>query len=912
MPPAIVVAVIAVGASAAGAIGVISLTTAFVIATAATVGGALLTKTKTPGLSGNTSQQERKQVLRAAAAAQTIIYGRTVTSGVLFFAEEQKGNQDKGEWVHLAIAVCGHPIDAVEQIWLGDDLIGTFSASHVTYEVHSARSTPDPFMLANCPSWKDDMVGRGITWFRISLKFDQDIFPAGIPNIKLQVRGKPIYDPRDGAVRWSENAALIIRDYLGFVCGVIPEDVDEDSFIQAANISAEDVSTADGSENRYRMACIIDASDARSSVLDDMCLACAGEMTYIAGRHGLLVGAYYGPATMDLTADQIISDVDIVPESSYADKINTVTGVFVDPKQGYIDADFPAVRVAQFIEDDGGEFAEDLKLKFVISEYQAQRLAQIKINRKRLGRTMKFKCNMFAYRYRPGYYVNMFIPQIGINRQEFRVSTWSLDAKGGVDLTVRQETPAVWLDAIGKPIDRPDLTDLPTSAVAAPYNLSYQVLEIGDVVQGVLSWTNAGPVAYNNVFIRKNGLIVFTAQVPGQSLRLSGLERGEYTAGVVAISPAGVASPEAFLAFSIAAPPTPTVVNIQQSYFSITLIPVTSALNAVNTQFDFWWSEEVNFAVTTPDYIEANATRLGMGKTWTQNQLKADHTYYFYVRAVNPFGSSGFLKVAATCNFTGQEMIDYIDKGIKQSETYKILQAGLEETYEASIENALANEGEYLRQSKEINYMDVKLSASIVETKTLVVNNDKAYAEKFTQLSASVTGVQGSVDGLGGRVNTISATVQEQSSAYADLNGKLSAQWGMKVQAASNGRRYVAGLQLGVEGNGGAVQSYFLVTADTFGFYNPNTGGADLAFAITNGQTFIREAMIPYASITLAKIGSWYSSNYVSGSSGTIMRADGSFELNGNEPGQGRMQILNNSISVYDGNGVLRVRIGKL
>lgn len=85
-----------------------------------------------------------------------------------------------------------------------------------------------------------------------------------------------------------------------------------------------------------------------------------------------------------------------------------------------------------------------------------------------------------------------------------------------------------------------------------------------------------------------------------------------------------------------------------------------------------------------------------------------------------------------------------------------------------------------------------------------------------------------------------------------------------------------------------------------------------LAFTAVNGQVFIRDAFINYASITLAKVGSWYSSNYVAGQTGTIMRADGSFELNGSEVGQGRMVQSNNQISVYDGNGVLRVRMGKL
>lgn len=897
MPPAIIAAAVAVGATAAATAGYIAMSTALYISIAASVAGTLLSKPSIPSLSSGTTQQERKQVLRAAAAAQTIIYGRTITSGVLFFAEEEAGDQDDGEWLHMAIALCGHPIDGVEQVWLGDDKIETFPPANVTYEVHSDRQTADPYMLSKCPSWRSDMIGKGITWIRVSLKFKQELFPAGLPNVKVQLRGKKVYDPRTGNTSWSANAALIIRDYLQFVCGVIDDDLDEDIFIQGANIADEIVATATDIERRYEIHGEMDASDSRSQTLDDMCLACAGEMTYIAGKHGALMGAYYGPATMDLTEDQIIDNIDIVPETSYSDKINTVTGVFVDPGQGYVEADFPPVSVSQFVEEDGGEFSEDLKLKFVTSEYQAQRLAQIKINRKRLGRTINIKTNMFGYRYRPGYYVNLSVNMLGITRQEMRVTSWKMDPKGGVAITVRQETPDVWIDAVGVPIDRPDLSNLPSSAVAAPYNLAYEVEEIGEVVQGILKWQNAGEVTYNKVIIRQNGTTVTTAQVPGQFVRLTGLLRGDYTAGVIAVNAMGGQSPEAFLAFSIAAPAAPTGIDVQQSYFSITLIPRTSDANAATINYDFWWSGETEIMDLSTANIEAQATRLGIGKVWTQNELKADHTYHFYVRAMNAFGTSDFVKASVMCKFSGADFIDYIDQGIRQSESFQNLTRDADATYEAILENALAGESEYLRKSIEVDAVDVKLSASITVINNLIVDNNKAYAEQFTQLNAAV--------------NSNSATVQTLSSSYADLTGKLSAQWGVKVQVASNGTKYVAGMQLGVEGNGGAVQSYFLVTADTFGFYNPNLGGIELAFAITNGQTYIREAMIPYASITLAKVGSWYSANYVAGRSGTIMRSDGSFELNGAD-GTGRLSITNNVINVYDNNGVRRVAIGKI
>lgn len=905
MPPAIVAAAIAIGATAAATAGYIAITTALYITIAATVAGALLTKTNIPAIGNYTSQSERKQVLRAAVAPQVLVYGRTVVSGLLFFAEEQAGEQDIGEWIHLAIALCGHQIEKVDRIWLGEELVTEFPNSIVTYELHNNRTTPDPFMLANCPSWKTDMVGRGLAWLRISLKYDQDKFPAGIPNVKAEIYGKRVYDPRDGAVKWSDNAALCIRDYYSTVLGVPNSDLDDASFIAGANICDEDVRAGDATQKRYTVNGAIDASDACAGVLDDMHLACGGEPTYFAGKHGILVGAYYGPATMVIDEGQIVGDVKITPETSYNDKVNIVGGTFVDAAQDFVEADFPPVVIQEWVDEDGNEFQQDVKYRFVVSEFHAQRLAQITLARKRLGRTVELNLNMFGYRYRPGYYVFLNISVLGIVNHEFRVTDWKLNTTGGITVTLREETSQVWLDAVGKPIDRPDLTTLPTSQVPAPYDLAYEVLKIGDVVQGELTWKNAGQIAYNNVIIRQNGETVYTVQVPGQSVRLNGLVRGTYTAAVVAVSVMGAKSPESYLEFNIQAPNKPTGCEVQNGYFAITLIPRSADISEVGMTYDFWTSGETRLASTATEFVEANANHEGQGRQWNDNNLLNDHTYYWYIRAVNAFGASEFLEVPALVTADNAALLDIINENIQKTEAFANLNQSADDLWAAVIENALTHEGIVTRQYKEVTALGVKLSASITEVSTVVAENDRAYAEKFTQLNASVSGLQGSV-------SDISATVQQTSSAYADLNGKLSAQWGIKLQLnTATGSRYVAGVQLGLEANGGTVQSLFLVSANTFGVYNPTNNGQALAFAIQNGQMFVNEAFIPYASITLAKLGSWYSANYVAGQSGTIMRADGSFEFNGSDGG-GRMTISNNVINVYDGNGVRRVAVGKV
>ncbi|HDG1693003.1 TPA: DUF1983 domain-containing protein, partial [Kluyvera georgiana] len=56
-------------------------------------------------------------------------------------------------------------------------------------------------------------------------------------------------------------------------------------------------------------------------------------------------------------------------------------------------------------------------------------------------------------------------------------------------------------------------------------------------------------------------------------------------------------------------------------------------------------------------------------------------------------------------------------------------------------------------------------------------------------------------------------------------------------------------------------------------------------FSVVDGQVFINDASIQYGKITLAKIGRLESSNYVEGESGTTMRDDGTFELNGGKGG---------------------------
>ncbi|MGI7060169.1 phage tail tip protein J-related protein [Citrobacter amalonaticus] len=902
MPAAVpIVASIAAGVAAANEMYAI----AMVITVAAQIATQMMTKT--PGLNSYRDTAERKQVLRAAASAKTVVYGQSTSAGTLFFSEEQPGQQDDGEMLHLAVALAGHSLSSIGTVWLGDEPISSYP-EHASFQLHTNRQTADPFMLANCPSWKNDMIGKGITWLRVSLKFSAEKFPSGIPNIKVEKFGRVVYDPRTGLTGYSNNAALVILDYYRNYLKVPDSDINWDQFQEAANICDEDVITGGNTvERRYTINGEFDLSENKVSILEGMLAACAGDVTYIAGKHGLLVGAYYGPATEVITESQLAGDIEIMPEVSQSERVNTIKGTFVDPLQGFTEADFPSVSVSEWVAEDGVEISQDMKLRFVTSEFQAQRLADVKLKRTRIARTMNVTLNLSGYRYRPGMYVKVNFPSIGIVNVEMRVTDWKFGVQNGVQLTLKQETADVWGDAVGKPIERPPFTQLPSGGVAQPQNMKYTVEEIGQVVQGILSWENIGQVVYNKVVIRRNGQMVLSAQVPGSFTRLTGLPRNTYTAHVVAVNQMGAESPEAYLEFSIQAPPPPSHVDIEQGFFSVTLIPRLAAIANVSTQFDFWTSGETALPDSSTETVEANASREGIGTTWTSNQLQVGHTYYWYIRTINAFGASAFVEVTALCEMDTGSLIDIIDDGIQKSDAFQNIKEGVDTNLEGVMSNALGNHGTVEHQYKQ--YGEVR--ADVLTVKETVVDLTGAYAGLSDYVQAQI-----------GPNGSLVAAVNQKMTAEVNIDGSAKASYVTNLGIIRNGVEYSAGFGMSIEPDGSSYKSTVVVAADQFGVYSGNNpGNWQAAFFVYNGQVFIRSVLIQDASIDFAKItDSLQSSNFIAGTRGWRLWKNGDCEFHGKlyaTSGQFAFNGVNNTV-VINGNGITvnlsgggRVVVGK-
>ncbi|EMG9288727.1 DUF1983 domain-containing protein [Providencia stuartii] len=679
--------------------------------------GSMIFKDKVP--SGYRDQSERKQMLRSSKAPETIIVGKTVCSGLLFFAEEERGSQTDNERLFMALAIAAHKVDRIGKIWLNDDLISEFG-DKADYEFHNSRTDCDPYMLKNAPSWKEDMIGDGLAWLRLTLKYDAEKFPYGVPNVKVEVWGKQIYDPRTGKTVWSNNGALVILDYYRSYLNVPDSDIDFDAFKVAADLCDEPVMTPEGNtEPRYTINGAYELSESPASVLDHMHKCIAAEPTYVAGKHGILMQAYNGPAVLRIEPNQIIDTVNITPELGLRDATNAIYGTFVDAEQQYIQTDFEPVIVEEWVEEDGLEIKENIDYRFIVSPYQAARVTNLYLRKKRAGRRIQLKMNMDGYAYRPGDVGLLNLPHIGIQNFECRVAEWKFHPQEGVELLLEEDGPHIYEDIIGKPFVRPPFTVLPTGGVAPPLNLTFVPTNIGEVVQGYLSWQSAAAdVRYNTVNILENGKVIQSIQVPSDRVDLSGLVRGSYRAEVRSINAAGAMSAPAIVDFDIQAPPKPVSVEMVGGMFSLTCIPHGGETAQHGYTFEFWFSDK-KLASTNDVEVTTKANRQGQGQFWTKDNLKAGTDYWFYVRTVNSYGKSQFVEAVGQASGTPKDMVDELGDTFLTNEAGKQMQEQIDFSKEAIAE-------------LELDTIDVKQKVVSIDRDVEAVSEAVMMNTKFT------------------------------------------------------------------------------------------------------------------------------------------------------------------------------------
>lgn len=456
--------------------------------------------------------QDRRQAIRSGIAPRQVVYGEARVGGAIVFAGSSGPDLRQ---LHLVVVLATHPCEAVDAVWINDIRVATSDldadgnindTSHPLYGsflIGSGAGTPattnngrsraririylgdqttaDPVLKEALPAdWTDDHILAGCTYLAIRLTYDQERFAKGLQGISAEMRGKnDILDPRDNSTGYTTNWALCVRDYLrsplGLDCDA--EEIDEPSFIAAANLSDEAVALdehATETEPRYRLDGAFLLDQGPLAIMEGMLSAGAGTLVYVQGRYRLHGGAYATP-TLALGPSDFAGDVQLVTRPPRREVFNAIRGTYIAKDRDWQVAEFPPATFAGFEAEDGERIWRELRLPFTIHPTRAQRLARIATLTSRDSLRFTAPMKYGALRLAAWQMVSVTHPDFGWAAKPFRVESWRFDPSSGqVVVGFREENAASyawdWDDGASVP-PAPRTTLVDPLALPAPGGL---------------------------------------------------------------------------------------------------------------------------------------------------------------------------------------------------------------------------------------------------------------------------------------------------------------------------------------------------------------------------------------------------------------------------------------------------------
>ena len=475
----------------------ITATLNFIAVTAASMGASKLLQKKPPGF-GDASLADRTQMVRSPVSARQIVYGETRVSGTLVYIST---TGTKNECLHLVIALAGHEVEGIGDIYFNDELAlsdptysglgsaatGRFSGYAEIYKKLGSDTQTVETNLQTATSgltngkWTSNHRLRGIAYVYVQLTWNEEIWVGGIPNVSAMVKGKKVWDPRTSTTAYSANAALCLRDYLTDTrLGMAMDgtEMDDTAFIAAANICDEDVEVKPVTspatyENRYEANGVLYTSASPDENIGKLLSAMGGLIAYSGGKVVPYAAGYRIP-TVTLTESDFAGSVQVQTKTSARDRVNAVKGVFVSAKSEWQPTDFPPLVSATYYAEDGNiRYYRDVVLPLTTSSSCAQRLGRIELRRARQEITMTGRFKLDAMQLRAGDTVQITNAKFGWTDKVFEVMDWHFASDGQppqltIEMTLRETASAVYDWSVTDEIEMPTT---PTTTLPNPFSL---------------------------------------------------------------------------------------------------------------------------------------------------------------------------------------------------------------------------------------------------------------------------------------------------------------------------------------------------------------------------------------------------------------------------------------------------------
>ena len=442
------------------------------------------------------------QTTRDPAGPRQIVYGQMRVGGQIVFI----GNSgDDNTYLHLVIVFASHEIESFEEFWFNDNRVYENGAVLTDWQdvvtvttFDGSQTTVDTTLRDQFVQWTDSHVLNDMAYAHFKLKWDQDKFPQGVPNITAILKGKKVYDPRDSGqsatddTTWtySQNPALCARDYIVDNKYGLGEDhtlIDTTALTAAANLCDEDVALdGGGTQDRYTCNGVLNTENQIKSNIEQVLSAMGGRLSYSGGKYyidgagmiavdagdfvvgtkyrilsigntdftaigaeentvdleftatgaGSGTGTAYLAPTLEFTEADCVSDIRTQTKQSRRGVYNGVKGIFVAEEKNYKVLDYPAQISSTYKEDDGEPIYLDMPLPFVTNNTQAQRLAKIALLKSRQQVVVTMTVNLKGLQVKVGDTIKLTNERLGYDEKTFEVIDYSLAITAGGNLAV--------------------------------------------------------------------------------------------------------------------------------------------------------------------------------------------------------------------------------------------------------------------------------------------------------------------------------------------------------------------------------------------------------------------------------------------------------------------------------------------
>ena len=638
---------------------------------------------------------------RESAAPQQFVYGEIRKGGTVTFYES---TGDDNKFLHQIIVLAGHEVHDITNIFINDTIQSLDSNGFVTdaewdskirvyKHLGNQTSATDDFanvsgknlantLIADSELTGDDaldsnFVGKGLAYLYVRYEYDREVFANGLPIVTATVQGKKVFDPRASGQQlsnpstwtYSNNPALCIADFLYSEYGLDDSLINYTTIQSAANECDENVAlTGGGTQKRYRLDGVIEASRPVGGVLEDMVTSCAGTLFYGAGQWVLKAGAYSTPVKT-FTDDDFRSGITLETKISMRDNFNVVQGTFIDEAEGYITGDYPQVSNATFLsEDNNQESILDLNLPFTTNSTSAQRLAKLTLLRGREQMSFSADFSTDAIEVEVGDIVQLTHARYGFTNKLFEVLSWQpkvRDEDGAllISMSLRETSQAAFdwnaSDATATTNHNTVVPDASTNSTIGSITATNTGFEDTDgtyVPRITLDWPDAAGGNFSHYEVAHKLSTDSDALYEIITLTSSVVSLTGYKAGVSvnykirAVNASGIAGTytnvgSITVAGDTIAPSAPTSLNANGVFRAVSLSwtnPTAKDLSHIEV-----YRNTVNNSGTATKVTETNA------EYFVDSPLAGNTAFYYWLKAVDFTGNtSGFSSGAnATTTF---------------------------------------------------------------------------------------------------------------------------------------------------------------------------------------------------------------------------------------------------------------------